>query len=386
MNNFTLWNPTRIHFGQGQIHQLSQEIASTDKVMVLYGGGSIKKNGVYDQVMDQLKHHSVIEFSGIEPNPTYETLMKAVRLARDEAVDFLLAVGGGSVIDGTKFVSVAIPFSEGDPWQIVSEFVDTQGRKVPFGTVLTLPATGSEMNRASVITREASKEKRGFMHNDLYPQFSILDPLTTYSLPRAQIANGVVDAFVHVMEQYLTYPSQAPLQDRLAESILATLIEEGPKALALPEDYNVRANIMWCATMALNGVIGCGVPQDWSTHMIGHELTAEFGLAHGTTLAIILPSTLRTMKEQKKSKLLQYARRIWSISEENDNKAIDEAIDKTQGFFEAMGIPTRMGHYGVKELDIDTMLGRLETKGMIKLGEMQNIDLAKSREIFMGAL
>ncbi len=381
MNNFTLWNPTRIHFGEGQVQHLHSEIPKQNRVMLLYGGGSIKKNGVYEAVRSALAEYDVVEFSGIEPNPTFETLMKAVEIVRKEKVDFLLAVGGGSVIDGTKFVSVAAPF-EGDEWTIVSESVDTKGHKVPFGTVLTLPATGSEMNCASVITRKASKEKRGFMHRDLYPQFSILDPTYTYSLPREQIANGVVDAFVHVTEQYLTYPVHAPLQDRFAESILTTLIEEGPKALALPEDYNIRANIMWCATMALNGVIGCGVPQDWATHMIGHELTAEFGLAHGTTLAIILPSTLRVMSVDKKDKLLQYARRVWNIQGEDESEVIAEAIDKTQSFFEAMGIKTQMSYYGVSQQDIATMVERLNDKGFTQIGENRKIDLKKSQQIF----
>ena len=385
MNNFTLWNPTRIHFGQGQVQRLRDEIPLKSKVLLLYGGGSVKKNGVYEAVRSALADYDVLEFSGIEPNPTFETLMKAVEMVRKEKIDFLLAVGGGSVIDGTKFVSVAAPF-EGDEWSIVSEAVDTKGCKLPFGTVLTLPATGSEMNRASVVTRKATKEKRGFMHNDLFPQFSILDPTYTYSLPQEQIANGVVDAFVHVTEQYLTYPANAPLQDRFAESLLTTLIEEGPKALALPQDYDIRANIMWCATMALNGVIGCGVPQDWATHMIGHELTAEFGLAHGTTLAIILPSTLRVMGKEKKDKLLQYARRVWQIEGDDESKVIAEAIDKTQSFFEAMGIRTQMSYYGIKRQDISTMMERLQKKGFDQLGEHQNIDLKKSQQIFEASL
>lgn len=385
MNNFTLFNPTRIHFGKEQVQHLQSEIPTQSKVLLLYGGGSIKKNGIYEAVRSALADYDVLEFSGIEPNPTFETLMKAVELVRKEKVDFLLAVGGGSVIDGTKFVSVAAPFN-GDEWTIISEAVDTKGRKLPFGTVLTLPATGSEMNCASVITRKASKEKRGFMHQDLYPQFSILDPTYTYSLPREQIANGVVDAFVHVTEQYLTYSAHAPLQDRFAESILTTLIEEGPKALALPKDYNIRANIMWCATMALNGVIGCGVPQDWATHMIGHELTAEFGLAHGTTLAIILPSTLRVMSDEKRDKLLQYARRVWHIQSEDESEVISEAIDKTQSFFEAMGIKTQMSHYGVSMQNIATMLERLNEKGFTQLGENQSVDLKKTQQIFETSL
>ena len=381
MNNFTLWNPVRVHFGEGQIAKIPLEIPPGSKVLLLYGGGSIKSNGVYDQVNKYLKDYSVVEFGGIEPNPHYETLMKAVEIGRQKKVDFILAVGGGSVIDGAKFVSVAVPFTQGDPWSIITDGIDTAGNKIPLGAILTLPATGSEMNKASVITKASTKEKRGFLRDDLFPQFSILDPTTTYSLPKNQIANGVVDAFVHTTEQYLTYPANAPLQDRFAESLLKTLIEEGPKALALPEDYNIRSNIMWCSTMALSGIIGCGVPQDWATHMIGHELTAEFGIAHGTTLAIILPSTLRVMKKEKSGKLLQYAERVWNITLGSDEQKIDEAIDKTQGFFEAMGIPTKMSKHGVTKDSIDTMLGRLGEKGMVALGEHGSINLETSRKI-----
>ncbi len=386
MKNFTFWNPVRVHFGEGQVEKLNEEILKSQKVMLLYGGGSIKKNGVYEQVMAALKGYNIVEFGGIEPNPHYETLMQAVELARKEKVDFLLAVGGGSVIDGTKFVSVAIPFVDDDPWKIVSEGAAIQGQPVPLGSVLTLPATGSEMNKASVITKAANKEKRGFMRPELFPHFAILDPTHTYSLPKQQIANGVVDAFVHVTEQYLTDTAEAPLQERFAESLLTTLIEEGPKAMALPSDYNTRANIMWCATQALCGLIGAGVPQDWATHMIGHEITAEFGLAHGTTLAIVLPSTLRVMKDQKRQKLLQYAERVWHIQNGSDDEKIDEAIDKTQSFFEGMGIKTHMKQYNIKEQDIDTMLDRLESKGMVALGEQGNIDIAISRQIYQGCL
>ncbi len=386
MYNFTYWNPTRLHFGKDQVAKLTEEIPLKKKVLVLYGGGSIKSNGVYKAVMNELKNHTVFEFSGIEPNPHYETLMKAVQMVRENKIDFLLAVGGGSVIDGTKFVSVASPFTQDDPWKIVSERIDTKGHKVPFGCVLTLPATGSEMNKASVVTLASKKEKRGFIHNDLFPQFSILDPTMTYSLPKEQISNGIADAFVHVIEQYLTYPVDSPLQDRFAEAILTTLIEEGPKALVLREDYNVRANLMWCATMALQGLIGCGVPQDWSTHMIGHELTAEYGLAHGTTLAIVLPSTLREMKNSKKDKLVQYAERVWKIKNNNTDALIEEAIMKTQSFFEAIGIRTKLRDYKIEAHEIDRLMSRLGEKNMFPLGERQNMDQATCQRILTASL
>lgn len=379
MNNFTFHNPTRIHFGRGQIAKISDEISKDSKVLITYGGGSIKKNGVYDQVLKSLEGYNIFEFSGIEPNPTYETLMQAVEIVRKEKIDFILAVGGGSVIDGTKFIAAAAPF-EGEPWNIVVKGASfTQA--LPFGTILTLPATGSEMNCGSVITHKASGTKRGFMHPLVFPVFSVLDPETTFTLPRKQISNGVIDAFVHTTEQYLTYNADAPLQDRLAESILQTLIEEGPKGLQSPEDYNARSNIMWCATMALNGVIGAGVPQDWATHMIGHELTAKFNIDHAQTLAIILPSTLSLMRTAKQEKLLQYGERVWGITEGREEERIEAAIEKTREFFESLEIKTRLQDYNVSESDFDDLITKLEEQGMIQLGEHRDITLEKSREI-----
>ncbi|HCN91196.1 MAG TPA: NADH-dependent alcohol dehydrogenase, partial [Oxalobacteraceae bacterium] len=295
MLNFDFYNPTKIVFGQGRIAELPTLIPPEARVLMLYGGGSIKSNGVLDQVRAALSGYTVQEFSGIEPNPSFETLMQAVELVRKEKLDFLLAVGGGSVIDGTKFVAAAVDF-EGDPWQILKKRGANITQALPFGSILTLPATGSEMNNGSVVTRKSLKAKVPFSSPHVFPKFSILDPATTFTLPVRQIGNGVVDAFAHVMEQYLTYPVNAPVQDRFAEGILLTLIEEGPKALAEPDDYDVRANVMWCATLALNGLIGAGVPHDWATHMVGHELTALYGLDHAQTLAIVLPSMLRVRK------------------------------------------------------------------------------------------
>ncbi len=278
MQNFTFYNPTKILFGKGQIASITQEIPLNQRVLITYGGGSIKQNGVYAEVMAALAGYTVFEFAGIEPNPTYETLMEAVRVVKEQRIDFLLAVGGGSVIDGTKFIAVAALF-EGEPWDILAQHAPIV-RALPFGTVLTLPATGSEMNSFAVVTRRASQDKLAFGHPLVFPRFSVLDPSTTLTLPPRQIGNGVVDAFTHIMEQYLTYPVNAPVQDRFAEGLLLTLIEEGPKALATPHNYEVRANVMWCATLALNGLIGAGVPSDWATHMIGHEITARYGLDH----------------------------------------------------------------------------------------------------------
>ncbi|WP_316980069.1 iron-containing alcohol dehydrogenase [Shumkonia mesophila] len=371
MQNFSFRNPTKILFGKGQIGSLDGEIPTNARVMITYGGGSVKKNGVLDQVRAALGGRTVLEFPGIEPNPTYETLMRAVELAHREDIDFLLAVGGGSVADGTKFIAAAIPFKE-EPWDIVAEGTPLS-EAIPFGVVLTLPATGSEMNSVAVITRQATRDKLPFSSVLVYPRFSILDPTTTYSLPARQTANGVVDAFAHVLEQYLTYPVNAAVQDRFAEGLMLTLIEEGPKALAAPEDYDVRANIMWTATLALNGLIAAGVPEDWTTHMIGHELTALYGLDHAQTLAVLYPATMAVCRAGKRGKLVQYARRVWGIDNPSDEAAIDEAIACTRDFFESLGVPTYLADYGIEANAIPQVIDQLRRHGMVALGERKDV-------------
>jgi NADP-dependent alcohol dehydrogenase len=372
MENFAFYNPVKILFGKGQIANIAAEIPSDAKILMTYGGGSIKTNGVYEQVKSALSGRNLIEFGGIEPNPHFETLMKAVELVRNENIGFLLAVGGGSVLDGTKFIAAAVTF-DGDPWDILAKNAPVTNA-IPLGSVLTLPATGSEMNTNSVVTKWETKEKLFFSSPWVFPRFSVLDPETTFSLPPRQIGNGIVDAFTHTMEQYLTYPVNAPLQDQMAESILRTLIEEGPKTLANPTDYDARANFMWCATMALNGLIGVGVPQDWATHMIGHELTALHGLDHAQTLAIVLPSTLSIRRLSKWQKLLQYAQRVWSIVDGTEEERINEAINKTRNFFESVGVPTRLSSYCVASDTIPEIVDRLEKRGMVALGEHQDVN------------
>lgn len=384
MQNFDFYNPTQILFGQGQIAALSGAVPAGARVLVLYGGGSIRQNGVYDEVMAALSGHTVVEFGGIEPNPTYETLMRAVELARVERVDFLLAVGGGSVIDGAKFVAAAVPF-EGDPWDILGARAPVKSA-LPFGTVLTLPATGSEMNASAVVTRKATAEKRSFYNRKVYPKFSVLDPAKSITLPARQVGNGVVDAFVHIVEQYLTYPVGGKVQDRFAEGLLLTLIEEGPKALAEPDDYDTRANIMWCATLALNGLIGAGVPSDWATHMVGHELTALYGLDHAQTLAVVLPGMLRVRKEEKRAKLLQYAERVWHLTGGDEDTRIEAAIARTEEFFESMGVKTRLSGYGLDAAAIDKVLAALVEHRMVKLGEHRDVTPDISRQALELAL
>ena len=379
MLNFSFYNPTKILFGQGQIAQIAQEIPSDARILITCGGGSIKQNGVYDQVMAALAGRAVVEFAGIEPNPTYETLMEAVRVVREQRMDFLLAVGGGSVIDGTKFIAAAAPFA-GEPWDILARRAPIQ-QALPLGAVLTLPATGSEMNSFAVVTRRATQDKLAFGHPLVYPRFSVLDPTVTFTLPPRQIGNGVVDAFTHIMEQYLTYPANAPVQDRFAEGLLLTLIEEGPRALASPQDYNARANIMWCATLALNGLIGSGVPGDWATHMIGHEITALHGLDHAQTLAIVLPSMMNVKRDRKRAKLLQYAVRIWGVTGGSEDERIEAAITRTRAFFESLGVRTWLRDYGIGAEAVPALLAQLERHQLTALGEHQDIDLATSRTI-----
>lgn len=380
MQNFTFHNPTRILFGQGRIADISREIPAGARVLITYGGGSVVKTGTLNEVKAALKDYTVFEFAGIEPNPTYETLMQAVELARSEQIDFLLAVGGGSVIDGTKFIAAAIPFA-GEPWDILAKQAEIKSA-IPFGSVLTLPATGSEMNSGAVITRRASNDKLVFASPLVYPLFSVLDPTKTYTLPERQVANGVVDAFVHITEQYLTYPSDAKVQDRFAEGLLLTLIEEGPKALQEPENYSVRANLMWTATLALNGLIGAGVPQDWATHMLGHELTALHGLDHAQTLAVVLPAMLQVRREEKREKLLQYAERVWGLREGNAEVRIDQAIKYTRQFFEKMHVSTRLSDYGIGADAIPALVAQLQRHGLTALGEHQNLDIKRSQQVY----
>lgn len=385
MMNFTFHNPTKIVFGTDTIAQLDALVPAQARVLILFGGNSARKNGTLDEVKAALGDRVVQEFGGIEANPTYETLMRAVTQVRSERLDFLLAVGGGSVIDGTKFVAAAVPFA-GDPWDILLNFGSNVESALPLASVLTLPATGSEMNNGSVITRKETKAKLPFMSAKVFPQFSILDPSKTFTLPPKQIANGVVDAFVHITEQYLTYPVQGMVQDRFAEGLLQTLVELGPKVLAAPENYENRANLMWVATLALNGLIGAGVPQDWATHMIGHELTAQHDIDHARTLAIVLPSLLNVQRADKQAKLLQYAERVWGIKEGDETLRIDQAIAKTAEFFESLGVPTRLSAYGLTEADIETVIKQLSEHGMTALGEHKNVSLEVSRRILQGAL
>lgn len=380
MKNFIFYNPTKILYGKGQILSLSDELPEDAKILLVYGGGSIKTNGVYDQVVDALVDFEYYEFSGITPNPTYEKCMKALDVIEENEIDFILAVGGGSVIDAAKFIAAAYYYQGEDPWDILAHNEEV-AEALPIGCILTLPATGTEMNGNSVISRLEYKEKLSFNSPLVLPLFSILDPEVCASLPLQQLGNGVVDAFVHVMEQYLTYPVGAILQDKMAESILQTLIEVGPTVIKEPDNYNVCANFMWASTMALNGLISRGVPEDWTTHMIGHELTALHGIDHARTLAVVLPGVMSIMRESKKLKILQYAEKIWNIKEPDENKAIDLAISKTIQFFESMGLQTRLRDYKVPVTSIDEIVERMEERGYVNIGENKLVGIEEIRKI-----
>lgn len=365
MLNFNYQNPVKILFGKGKVNELSRNIPSGAKVLMTYGGGSIKKNGVYEQVMSALEGYNVFEFAGIEANPHYETAIKAVEIIKREKIDFLLAVGGGSVIDATKFMAAAAFCSGDNLWDDIFIKKNPVKEALPIGVILTLPATGSEMNKNAVLTKFETREKLAFYSTAVMPRFSILDPTYTYSLPCRQLVNGVVDAFVHVLEQYLTYPVNTPVQDHFSEGLLLTLIEEGRQAFAdeIP-DYDNRANIVWAATLALNGLIASGVQECWATHKIGHELTAFHGLDHALTLAIVLPGLMDFLRVKRREKLLQYAERVWDISNGSDDEKIDAAISETEAFFREFGMLTRMEEHGIGQDTIDKIVARFQERGL----------------------
>lgn len=369
MNNFEFCCPTRVVFGKDSIAKLSQLIGKDKKILMTYGGGSIMKNGVYDQVKKALEGYQVIEFGGIEPNPTYETCMKAVEIVRQENIDFLLAVGGGSVLDGTKFISAATKYKGAEPYELVSKELPIEHEVLPLGCVMTLPATGSEMNSGAVISRKSTQEKFALHTDKLYPKFSIIDPEATFTLPVKQTVNGIVDTFVHVMEQYATYDVNSPLQDSWALGLIKTLIQEAPKVLANPNDYEARANVFWCATCGLNFWLSQGVVQDWSTHRIGHEITAFYGLDHGQSLAVVLPRLWTARKEAKSNKLAKLAREVYGCVETDDLKASDCAIKKTEEFFNSIGMKTKLSDYGVDSNEAaQRVKERFEARGT-RLGE-----------------
>lgn len=381
MENFVFQNPTKLVFGKGTIARLKDLVPDDKRIMVTFGGGSVKTNGVYEQVSEALKGKTYSEFWGIEANPDYATLSKAIAQGKAEKCDFLLAVGGGSVLDGTKLIAAGICY-DGDAWDLVAGKAKITAA-IPLADVMTMSATGSEMNSGGVISRRETQEKYAFNSPLLFPRFSILDPETTYSLPRFQVACGIIDTFVHTMEQYMTYPVDALVMDRWSEGILHTLFEIGQRAVSDENNYDVMSNYMLTATLALNGFIAMGVPEDWATHMIGHELTALTGLTHGVTLAIILPAMLRVLREQKREKLVQYGTRVLGFSG-HDDYVIDESIEKTESFFRHLGIKTRLSDYGIGE-DVCNEIVRRWTERNWALGEKGTVTPDVVRHVLIAA-
>ena len=384
MNKFDFQNPVKIYFGEGEIASIAKEIKPGSKVMMTYGGGSIKRNGIYDQVIAALKDCTVVEFGGIEANPDYDTLIKAIALGNAENVDFTLAVGGGSIIDGTKFIVAGMNY-DGDPWDFIIGKAPVPAAK-PFGTVLTLPATGSEMNCGAVISRRATQEKYAFHNAQGFPRFSVLDPTAVYSLPKRQVANGIIDTFIHTTEQYLTTAGSPRVMDRFAEGVLLTLTEIAPRLIADGDRaYADCADFMMAATMGLNGFLSMGVDEDWATHMIGHELTALHGLDHGVTLAIVWEGTMNIMRREKEAKLLQYAARVWGITEGTADEIIDRAIKATDDFFRSLGVPTRLSEYGIGEATIAEIRRRFDERKW-NLGENGIVTPEKAEAILRDRL
>lgn len=375
MLNFEVVNPTRIVFGKDQLERLPEllKMHNAKTVMLAFGGGSIKRIGLFDKIVNGLSDFEVVEFGGIEANPEYTTLMKAVDLGRKEKVDFILAVGGGSVIDGVKFISGAIPY-ENDPWEVLEKKEGCEFKSaIAFGTILTLPATGSEANSGAVVSRSELMAKRVMGGPLFFPKFSFCDPTLISSLPKRQIANGIIDAFMHTLEQYLTYPTDNLLQEREAEGILSTLIEIAPSIMKNPSDYRAASNLMHCATHALNGNLRCGVPTDWTTHMIGHELTAFYGIDHARTLAIIAPRLYEHTFSEKKEKLAQFGGRVWGLEGENVDIA-KKAIKKTEEFFNSLGVKTRLSDHSVDFQDAAMRIRTIfEERGWTAMGERQSI-------------
>ncbi|WP_217541215.1 iron-containing alcohol dehydrogenase [Vibrio metschnikovii] len=378
---FTYVNPTQIYFGQQQIAAITQAIPRQHKVLVIYGGGSIKHNGVYQQVVDALQEHTWLEFSGVEPNPTKETLDKAVTIVKQQAIDFILAVGGGSVIDGSKYVAAAAKYS-GDGWDIMlgkHRVTDA----TPIGAILTLPATGSESNSGAVITKAATQDKLSFLSPYVQPKFAVMDPDVMKTLPERQLVNGLVDAWVHICEQYLTYPTQAMVQDGYAEALLKNLLVLG-EGFAQRDNDAWRANLMWTANQALNGLIGSGVPQDWATHMIGHELTALWQVDHARSLAIVQPALLRNQLAAKKAKLEQMGQRVFNLAPSEDLAL--RTIDAIEAFYHQLNVDTQFSAPDMTaEQAVDKVIEQLEAHGMVALGEHQAITLEQSRDILTQA-
>jgi alcohol dehydrogenase len=368
MENFTYWNPTKLIFGSNQLEQLKTEIPQYGKkVLLVYGGGSIKRIGLYDRVINYLKeiNAEIFELSGVEPNPRISTVRKGVEICKQEGIDFILAVGGGSVIDCTKAIAAGAKY-EGDPWDFVIKKAQAK-EALPFGTVLTLAATGSEMNSGSVITNWETKQKHGWGSPAVFPKFSILEPENTFSVPRDQTVYGIVDMMSHAIEHYFHPEENTPFQDRMVESLLITVMETAPKLLENLESYEHRATILYCGTMALNGMLSMGYRGDWATHKIEHAVSAIYDIPHGGGLAILFPNWMKHNLKVKPERFKQFAVRVFGVNPEGktDEEAGLEGIEKLREFWNSIGAPSRLADYGIDDSRLEEMADKVMLEGEI---------------------
>lgn len=387
MENFTYYNPVQLIFGKGQMEQLSMLIPNYGKkVLLVYGGGSIKRNGVYEKVQEQLNKigAEVHELSGVEPNPKLSTVKQGVEICKQHGIEFLLAVGGGSVIDCTKLIAAASKY-DGDPWDFVIKKA-TPEAALPLGTVLTLAATGSEMNAGSVITNWDTHEKYGWGSPLVFPKFSILDPTNTFTVPKNQTVYGMVDMMSHVFEQYFSHTTNSPLQDRMCESVLKTVIETAPKLLNDLENYEYRETILYNGTIALNGTLSMGVIGDWATHNIEHAVSAVYDIPHGGGLAILQPNWMKYVLSEGTAKFKQMAVRVFNVSDEGktDEEVALEGIEKLREFWTSIGAPSSLADYNIDDSKLDLMAERAMANGVF--GKYKKLDKNDCLEILRMSL
>ena len=387
MENFTYQNPTKLIFGKGQLDQIKNEIPSYgNKVLFVYGGGSIKRNGLYDQVIGKLKeiHVKVFELSGVEPNPRISTVRKGVEICKSEGIDFILAVGGGSTIDCTKAIAAGAKY-DGDAWDIVTKKTIVK-EALPFGTVLTLAATGSEMNSSSVITNWETNEKYGWSSPHVYPRFSILDPVNTFTVPRNQTIYGIVDMMSHTFENYFHTTEHTDFQDHMCESLLKTVIETAPKLLDNLEDYEHRATMLYCGTMALNGMISMGYRGDWATHNLEHAVSAVYDIPHGGGLAILFPNWMKHVLSTNPERFKQLAVRVFGVNPEGKSaeEAGLEGIENLREFWNSIGAPSRLAYYEIDDTKLDMMADKAMAKG--EYGKFKTLNREDTLAIYRQSL
>jgi len=387
MENFTFWNPTKLIFGKGQLEQLKNEIPQYGKkVLLVYGGGSVKRSGLYDKVLSVLKEieTDVFELPGVEPNPRLTTAQKGIEICKQEGIDFILAVGGGSVIDCTKLIAAGTKY-DGAAWDLVTKKAFAT-EALPFGTVLTLAATGSEMNSGSVITNWETNEKYGWGSAVTFPKFSILDPVNTFTVPKNQTIYGIVDMMTHVLEHYFHLEENTEFQDRMCESLLITVMETAPKLLADLENYDYRATILYGGTMALNGILNMGYRGDWATHNLEHAVSAVYDIPHGGGLAILFPNWMKHNLTVKPERFLQLAVRVFGVdpSGKTAEQAGLEGIEKLREFWNSIGAPQRLAHYEIDDSKLELMADKAMVYG--DFGNFKKLNREDTLAIYRASL